>query len=201
VLVVVPPLERGLLEVWEGRALSGAARRWEVWVRELQGSGRLPPSLRAGRLAAYWAERVGAANVTVLVRDPRATPGDLSPLEVDVVRRVNAVLLLHRDQAGRAELSARLAGGLSGLGRRIGVPGPATLRVPPTQGRWLATTSSRIADEVQRAGYPVDGDLASLRPRPPAPGDVHSLDPREVLALMAALVLPRTGPARSGGAA
>jgi hypothetical protein len=197
VVVVVPPLERGLLEVWEDRALAGAARRWEVWVQELQGSGRLPPSLRAGRLAAYWAERLGAAHVTVLVRGPSADVstdrGELSPLEVDVVRRVNAVLLLHRDAAGRAELSARLAERLRGLGDRIGVPGPAALRVPPGQRRWLRSTSARLVTGVQHAGYPVEGDLASLRPRPPAPGDAHSLDPREVLAVMAALVLPRTG--------
>ncbi len=201
VLVVVPPLERGLLEVWEDRSLAGAARRWEVWVQELQGSGHLPPSLRAGRLAAFWAERVGADQVTVLVRDGddrRLPDSDLRPIEVDVVRRVNAVLMLHRDEAGRAELSAHLAARLRGLGRRVGVPGPAALSVPPAQRRWLRATSARICDGLSRAGYPVEGDLASLRPRPPAGGDVHALDPREVLALMAALLLPSRGTAAPG---
>ncbi len=203
VLVVVPPLERGLLEVWEDRSVAGAARRWEVWVQELHGSRRLPPSLRAARLAAFWAERIGADNVTVVARPrPRDGADDLSALEVDVVRRVNAVLLLHRDEAGRAELAQRLATRLRGLGREIGVLGPAELRVPPSQQRWLRATSARITEGVSAAGYPVEGDLRSLSPRPPAPGDVHSLDPREVLALMAALVLPRSGgtAARGGGA-
>jgi hypothetical protein len=193
VLVVVPPLERGLLEVWEDRSVSGAARRWEVWVQELHGSGKLPPSVRAIRLASFWAERIGADNVTVVARPrPRDGADDLSALEVDVVRRVNAVMLLHRDEAGRAELAARLAGRLQGLGREIGVPGPATLQVPPAQRRWVRATSARIAEGVARAGYPVEGDLTSLAPRPDAADDVCSLDPREVLALMAALVLPRT---------
>jgi hypothetical protein len=194
VLVVAPPLERGLLEVWEDRSLAGAARRWEVWVQELHGSGRFPPSLRGRKIAAYWAERIGADRVTVLVRPGQTdSDDDLSALEVDVVRRVNAVLLWHRDEDTRARLSARLARGLRGLGREIGVRGPNELRVPPGQHPWLRSWAARIADGLSAAGYPVEGDLASLRPRPPAEDDVHSLDPREVLALMSALLLPGTG--------
>ena len=62
--------------------------------------------------------------------------------------------------------------------------------MPPGQRAWLQATTERIVSGLTRAGYPVEGDLASLRPRPPAEDDVHSLDPREVLALMAALLLP-----------
>jgi hypothetical protein len=190
VLVVVPPLERGLLEVWEDRSVAGAARRWERWVQEIQGSNRLPPSLRSRSVALWWAERIGADRVQVTVRHGVDAAGDLSALEVDVLRRVNAVLVLHRGGDDRAAIAARLGERLQGLGRSIGVPGPAELRVPVAQLRWLQAWSARITDGLTRAGYPVDGDLASLRPRPPAEGDVHSLDPREVLALMTALLLP-----------
>ena len=190
VLVVVPPLERGLLEVWEDRSVAGAARRWEHWVQELHGSGRLPPSLRARTVARWWAERIGADRVQVRVVPGADAAGDLSAIEVDVVRRVNAVLLLHRREAERAELATRLASRLQGLGREIGVLGPARLRVPPAQLPWLQSWSARITNGLSAAGYPVEGDLGSLRPPAPAEGDVHSLDPREVLALMAALLLP-----------
>ena len=190
VLVVVPPLERALLEVWEDRSTRGAARSWGQWVQELQGSGRLPPSLRARTLAAFWAERLGPEHVRVRVLPGADAAGDLTALEVDVVRRVNSVLVLHRRGDERAVLAATLAARLQGLGHRIGVPGPVDLRVPPGQLGWLQGWSARIADGLTRAGYPVDGDLASLRPRPPAEGDVHALEPREVLALMAALLLP-----------
>jgi hypothetical protein len=193
VLVVVPPLERGLLEVWEDRSVAGAARRWELWVQELEGSGRLPPSLRSRTVAKFWAERIGAERVRVLVRPGQDAAGDLTALEVDVVRRVNAVLLLHRHEAERAPLASRLAAQLQGLGREIGLTGPEVLRVPPAQLRWLRAWSARITDGLSAAGYPVEGDLASLRPRPPAEDDVWSLDPREVLALMAALLLRRPG--------
>ena len=190
VLVVVPPLERGLLEVWEARSVAGAARRWEQWVQELHGSNRLPPSVRARTVALWWSERIGADRVQVLVRPGSDAAGDLTALEVDVVRRVNSVLVLHRRGDDRAALASRLGERLQGLGDAIGVPGPDQLRVPPSQLPWLRSWSARITDGLSRAGYPVDGDLASLRPRPPAEGDVHSLDPREVLALMTALLLP-----------
>jgi hypothetical protein len=162
-------------------------------VQEIQGSNRLPPSLRSRSVALWWSERIGADRVRVLVRPGSDAAGDLTALEVDVVRRVNAVLVLHRREEERAVLAARLADRLKGLGRSIGVPGPSDLRVPPAQLRWLGAWSARITDGLSRAGYPVEGDLASLRPRPPAEGDVHSLDPREVLALRAALLLPGTG--------
>ena len=201
VLVVVPPLERGLLEVWEDRSVAGAARRWEQWVQELQGSGRLPPSLRSRTVANWWGERIGVDRVQVEVRPGVDSAGDLTALEVDVVRRVNAVLLLHLREHERAGLAAHLGERLHGLGRRIGVPGPVELRVPPAQLEWLQRWSARITDGLAAAGYPVDGDLASLRPRPPAEGDVHSLDPREVLALMAAAILPGgPGDVRAGRA-
>jgi hypothetical protein len=193
VLVVVPPLERGLLEVWQERSSLGAARTWGQWVQELEGSGRLPPSLRARTVAMWWAQRIGTEHVRVRVLPGSDVPGSLTALEVDVLRRVNSVLVLHRPGEDRAELASRLAGRLQGLGRRIGVPGPEQLRVPPGQRRWLQAWTARITDGLTAAGYPVDGDLGSLRPRPPAEGDVHALDPREVLALMAALLLPGRG--------
>lgn len=195
VLVVVPPVERTLFEVWAERSLSGAARRWEVWVQELRGSGDLPPTLRAVRLARYWAETVGPDRVEIHVRDdePRGPGGGLSPLGVDVVRRVNAVLLLHRDEAERAHLSEVLADRLRRVPPPVGTLGPRELHVPPGQCGWVDSLARRIVEGLTSAGYPVHGDLASLRPRPPAPGDASSLDPWEVLSLMAALLLPGPG--------
>ena len=119
-----------LAQVWSARVQRGAPVRWPGFVERWAGRRELPPSADYPALARLWAERVGAAEVHVLLaaadpatvtrdvarlldvdptphralRDPRWR--DLSPAAADVVRRVNAVLNV-RSSAPRHEAVVR----------------------------------------------------------------------------------------------
>ncbi|QWZ07609.1 hypothetical protein KRR39_19635 [Nocardioides panacis] len=183
VLLVVEPFDVTLAQVWSARVQRGAPVRWPGFVERWSGRRELPPSADYPALARLWAERVGPAEVHVLVapvdpvtatrdvarlldvdptprralREPRWR--DLSPPAADVVRRVNAVLNV-RSSASRHDAVARtLVATLGTAGRRH------PLTVPEPFRDWATARSRAVAEELSAGGYSVHGDPEQVVPR------------------------------------
>jgi hypothetical protein len=183
VALVVEPFDVTLAQVWSARVQRGAPVRWAGFVERWAGRRDLPPSADYPALARLWAERVGPAEVHVLLapadpvtatrdvarlldvdptprralREPRWC--DLSPSAADVVRRVNAVLNV-RSSAPRHEAVVRtLVSTLAPAGRRH------PLTVPERFRDWAAARARGIAEELSTGGYSVHGDPDQVVPR------------------------------------
>ena len=207
VVLLAPPLEQMLGQVWSARVQRGAPVSWTDFVGRWSRQVALPPSADLSALARSWAERVGAGRVHV-VADPdplrtaadllgirlrapgRASTPDLLPLPgaaVDLLRRVNQVLAVRvpEDQqaAFRRVVSASWASGSRGMPADAGEPG---IVVPSRHRRWVEEQSARLVKELRRGGYPVHGDLDRITARQLGPQRPRR---REVLDLVLDVVL------------
>jgi len=207
VLLLAPPLEQMLGQVWSARVQRGAPVSWTDFVGRWSRQVALPPSADLSALARSWAERVGAGRVHV-VADPdplrtaadllgirlrapgRASTPDLLPLPgaaVDLLRRVNQVLALRvpEDQqaAFRRVVSASWASGSRGMPADADEPG---IVVPSRHRHWVEEQSARLVKELRRGGYPVHGDLDRITARQLGPQRPRR---REVLDLVLDVVL------------
>lgn len=176
VLVLTAPLDDALQQAWATRAARGSEARWATYVLRRARTDRLPPAADASRAADRWVQRVGADRVHVLVgrhddpavrrtaaeilgvRVPTAVPttGPSTPAEVDVVRRLNAVLMVRLP--GRRHRTV-LRRGLPGL--FDGSPHPP-LALPEASRTWAHGHAARIAEALAAGGYAVHGDLAEV---------------------------------------
>lgn len=159
---------------------------------------RLPMSADLPVIAQHWADRVGPSRVHVLVA-PEADAGDvrrtaaeilgvaepgpaanplppvpMRPPEVDVFRRVNAIVNLKlstdRHRALLPRVTALLAAG-----------GSEPLQVPEAHAAWARERSEQMVRDLSAGGYAVHGDLdaivADRRPGVPSvPGAARALD-------------------------
>ena len=207
VLLLAPPLEQMLGQVWSARVQRGAPVSWTDFVGRWSRQVALPPSADLSALARSWAERVGAGRVHV-VADPdplrtaadllgirlraagRASTPDLLPLPgaaVDLLRRVNQVLAVRvpEDQqaAFRRVVSASWASGSRGMPADADEPG---IVVPSRHRHWVEEQSARLVKELRRGGYPVHGDLDRITARQLGPQRPRR---REVLDLVLDAVL------------
>ena len=207
VLLLAPPLEQMLGQVWSARVQRGAPVSWTDFVGRWSRQVALPPSADLSALARSWAERVGAGRVHV-VADPdplrtaadllgirlraagRASTPDLVPLPgaaVDLLRRVNQVLAVRvpEDQqaAFRRVVSASWASGSRGMPADADEPG---IVVPSRHRHWVEEQSARLVKELRRGGYPVHGDLDRITARQLGPQRPRR---REVLDLVLDVVL------------
>lgn len=196
VVLVAEPFDVVLAQVWSARVQRGAPVRWPGFVERWSGRHELPPSADYPALARLWADRVGAAEVHVVVAPgdadaavretarvlgvrvgrPRAVPEprwrDLSPSAVDVVRRVNAVLNVRSSGDRRAAVVRSLVAALATAGPRH------PLTVPEPFRDWAGTRAAGLADDLRAGGYSVHGDPDRIVPRfeglptRPRPADV-----------------------------
>ena len=210
VVLLAPPLEQMLGQVWSARVQRGAPVSWTDFVGRWSRQVALPPSADLSALARSWAERVGAGRVHV-VADPdplrtaadllgirlratgRASTPDLLPLPgaaVDLLRRVNQVLVVRvpEDQqaAFRRVVSASWASGSRGMPADADEPG---IVVPSRHRHWVEEQSARLVKELRRGGYPVHGDLDRITARQLGPQRPRR---REVLDLVLDVVLEVT---------
>lgn len=176
VLILAPPLDEHLAQVWSSRVQHGAPVRWDTFAGRWARKDALPPSADLPGIAAFWAERVGAARVHVLV-DPaihdvagvlglRQVPAaggtgdvhDLSAEALDVLRRLNRVLNVRAATDVRDGLLRRAR---TLLPEREGRP----LALPEPRLEWAQTRAVRVREQIRAGGYAVHGDLAALTPR------------------------------------
>ncbi|RYP88719.1 hypothetical protein EKO23_02220 [Nocardioides guangzhouensis] len=183
-LVVADDLAAMLADTWTWRVRHRVTPSWAWWVGHWARRDQLPPRVDLAAVAARWAGRVGRERVHVLVGgelpasllgtavDLRADP--LSADAGELLRRVNEVLrVLVRPERHQRLLDRVVVPLLAG--ERGTLPG-----VPEAQQEWVRRRADRLVGELSRAGYPVHGELASLRPRngcgPTAAGATGALD-------------------------
>jgi hypothetical protein len=183
-LVVADDLAAMLADTWTWRVRHRVTPSWEWWVGHWARRDELPPRVDLTAVAARWAERVGRGRVHLVVGGevPEALLGaavdlrgeTLSAGAADLLRRVNEVLRMLVDPGRHQRLLDRVLVPLV-AGERG--PRPA---VPDAHQPWVRRRADRLVGELSRAGYPVHGDLASLRPGdgrgPSAAGATGALD-------------------------
>jgi hypothetical protein len=162
-----------LADAWTRRALIDGAAAWELWLRKLRRSDRLPPRADLARQARWWAARVGPENVRI-VTDPALVPETLGvdlalpgpPVlaadALDLARRVSPLVGLFAGPGRREELMLR---GL--LPRLAGVAG-ASLGVPERFRPWVERRARLVREELTGGDYAVLGDPDLVRGAPPA---------------------------------
>ncbi len=217
VVLLAPPLDLALVQVWSARVQDGAPVRWRGFLDRSARRPGLPPSADYAALARGWAQRVGPGSVHVLVApdpsDPsqgsagravadllglRLRPGahgrhlpgeprELSAAGVDAVRRVSRILGVRLRQDRHRDAVRRL---LEVLDR----PGPHLLTVPPRHRPWLEEHAARVAEGLRSGGYAVHGDPAGVLPAGAAPSGPRRHDVLEVvLDACLALADPQAG--------
>ena len=67
VLLIAGPIDQALGEAWTRRALDGSPRSWRGFLKTWSARGALPPSADLGLAIQYWSQRVGPAQVHVVV--------------------------------------------------------------------------------------------------------------------------------------
>ncbi|HET6651326.1 MAG TPA: hypothetical protein VFH10_01695 [Nocardioides sp.] len=180
VVLFAEPLDEHLAQVWSTRVQHGVPVRWETFAGRWARRDALPPSADLPAIASFWAAKVGAARVHVVVSDgveaalpwaarvvgtrrpPRPALGvdpiPLSPAATDLLRQLNRVLNVRVVEAARAGLVRRAIDLLPG--------GDGTaLALPPRHRDWTERRAERVARELGAGGYPVHGDLARIAPR------------------------------------
>jgi hypothetical protein len=111
VLLVVPPLEVALAEVWSARVQGGAPVRWRTFLDGCVRRGALPRGADAAAAAQRWAGRVGTERVHVLAGDPVRGPGG-DPAVVEAAAEVLGLPPGSLSPASRPPGSGRPAGPL-----------------------------------------------------------------------------------------
>ena len=180
VVLFADPLDEHLAQVWSTRVQHGAPVRWETFAGRWARRDALPPSADLPAIASFWAAKVGASRVHVVVSDslerarseaarvvgtrrpPRpAAGGDptpLSPAATDLVRRLNRVLNVRVPETARAGLVRRAIALLPGSDG-------GALALPPQHRDWAERRAERVTRALVAGGYPVHGDLARIAPR------------------------------------
>ncbi|HYO38730.1 MAG TPA: hypothetical protein VER39_03645 [Nocardioidaceae bacterium] len=183
VVLLAEPFDQALAQAWSARVQHGSPARWAGFVARWSGRLELPRSADLPTLARTWADRVGAAQVHVVVATGgvqeasrvaaevlglrtgrRATPSRqhgtaaLPPAGVDVARRVNAVLGVRVAPPEREAALRRLV--------RTLPAGPArmALTVPGRFQARVLERAERLATAVREGGYPVHGSPGALVP-------------------------------------
>ncbi len=186
VVVLAAPFDTLMAQVWSARVQRGAPVRWAGFVERWSSRARLPPSADLSALAAQGAARVGRDRVHVVVPGARtdasrttrellglrsahrvapARWADLGAPEVDLLRRVNAVLAVRLPEDRLRPVASGLADLLAAeAGERPDPRGSAGLTVPEPFEDWAAARARELADGLAAGGYPVHGDLADLAP-------------------------------------
>lgn len=174
-----------LVDAWTRRALLDGAAAWPLWLRKLRRADRIPPRADLLRQARWWADRVGADRVRIVL-DPALVPAILGvdlPLPqppvlaadaVDLARRVSPLVGLFAGPGQREQLMRH---GL--LPRLVGVAG-APVGVPEGYRDWVQERAAAVHADLLRGDYAVLGDPASVLGAPPAGA---SPSQRSVLAL------------------
>lgn len=165
--LVAPSFDELMTRAWARRVQLGSGARWRAFYARWAGQDRLPPSVDLARLAG---ERRGRRRVEVYVGS--AAAAEVVPLtveSVDLLRRVNPLLAVHRGDPAPARATAvRLL--TDGTLRPL--PAPAPHRP------WARRQAERLAEELSSGGYAVHGDLAQfaagVRTRPVDRNDVLS---------------------------
>jgi len=191
IVVVARDLPGMLADTWTAHSFDAGVPPWEEWVAGAHRRGRLYPRADPLRTARWWAERVGPAQVHVVL-DAAAlarvvgvrrlpTPPHVSADGVDLARRLVPVMGLLAVPERRAELLRR------GLAPRLAAYAGPRLAVPDEHRDWVAEQARRQRDGLLADGYPVHGDpdvlLAEPRPggRSPEMGAVFELALRMLL--------------------
>lgn len=184
-VLLAPPLDRALVEVWSARVQHGAAVRWRGLASRWAGRDALPPAADVVKQAEEWTARgvpvhvvtVGAGvdaaqGVAGLLgpsghRPPRRRPSaerslrPLSPAAVDAVRRVNAVLAVRADPDRHRAATRRLVASLP--------PAPSAaedaLAVPRPLQEWVHEQALAAAAALRSGRYPVLGRPEDVLPR------------------------------------
>ncbi len=196
-----------LADVWVTRACSDGVEEWEDFVQAFRRRRHLPPRADLLGQARWWAERIGAERVRVVLdpaqlprltglRRKPAAPPRLSADAAELCRRLVPVLgvlaLPHqRAELLRRQVAPRLAA-LDPVDRGGGRP----LGVPERFWPWLERMAVRQRDGLLGDGYAVHGDPGLLLPPPAGTllGTVPSIDGVFELALRLLI----EGPARGG---
>lgn len=216
VLLLAPPLDEALRQAWTARVMRASRAPWRRFVDRRARNGALPPGVDLPRLAAAWADRVGVERVHVLpagddavVRrtaaevlrlatpDPAVAGLPCLPSEVDVVRRLNSMLRVRLPRDQHRLLLAGPVADVVGSGRN------RPLRVPDHHRGWVDAEAERVVTALSTGGYPVHGDLDTVRSSPAdaadRPSRRHVLDAALAACLRAAArreARPREGAAR-----
>ncbi len=175
VLLLVPPFEVALGQVWAARVGAGAATRWQPSVGRWAARDRLPRGADLAGVATRWARRVGPERVHVIVGDAPGTLrravadrlghrlGEaahpvLTAAGVDALRRCNGLLDVRLPPQRHRLL-------LPTLHDLLGEPAPGhqpALQVPDRHRAWLERSARRVAEELSAGRYAVHGDLAQV---------------------------------------
>lgn len=189
VLVLADDLAGMLSDLWAWRVRHTVHAGWPWWVAHWARRDQLPPRLDLAQVTRTWADRVGAANVHVIVgADPgpevagllgvrRGLPPSrarMSPDAVETVRQTNAVLRVITGQERHQELLDRVL--VPALDDHRG-PRRA---VPEEHLAWVRRRAENLRRQVLSGEYPVHGDPDLVLPgdRSPtaAPTDEGTLD-------------------------
>jgi hypothetical protein len=178
-VLVTPPIDEALHEVWARRAERGPVGSWGGFLAGCAERDRLPRTLELGALARRWARRVGGDHVHVVAADsaselleelvgvrpaprpPATVP--LLPSHAALLRRVNRVLPFVVPQGEVERRRALLVEQL-----RADAPpwepalGPERLAVPADVRAWVSAAAARVAAELPDAGVRLHADPADL---------------------------------------
>jgi hypothetical protein len=179
-VLVTPPIEEALHEVWAHRAERGPVASWGGFLAGCAERDRLPPTLELGAVARRWARRAGAEHVHVVAADsapelleelvgvrpaeqrpPATVP--LLPSHAALLRRVNRVLPFvvpqGEVQRRRAMLVEQLRADAQPWEPALG---PERLAVPADVREWVSAATGRVAGELAAAGVWIHDDPADL---------------------------------------
>lgn len=169
VVAVGGPLDDLLARTWTQRCFEQGVKPWPDWLRFWRERDQLPPRVDLADSVERWHGRRPLVRVvTDLDHLPRQVGVRHLPEvrfpgadQAELARRVAAVVGL-RVPAGQRPALMRT------FQRRVPDTGVAPVAVPPGEQEWVAASAARLTRRLQRAGYPVVGDLAGLAPRTPA---------------------------------
>ena len=181
VILVAGPLDQALREAWARRVLEGSPRSWRGFLTMWSTREALPPSAELDRVLQHWVPRVGPGQVHVVVtsvteaaaplvdrvaqilgvrpaQDAQdAGPAPLTPVMLDLLRRVNGVLPFLVPEEARAVRRDALADLM-----RTEPLGPRWVGLPRGRRSWVVAAGARQVETVRDAGVTVHGDLAAL---------------------------------------
>lgn len=207
-LVISAPIEQLMNQHWAARVEHGGTLSWRRLWRYVEARDTLPNRLDAARLAGKLGQVVPIDRVHVLVAgSPAAAVAQAAALlkvsvperpvaaapsavQLDLRRRVNAVLVQAVGEAGRDALAPQ-------LDQWSPIVAATPLGVPAPQREWAERAAGQLAERLGTGGYPVHGDprqVAALL----GPGVPHDVDRAATLELALVAIRRAWEPAGSG---